>query len=50
MRKGGAVRVLLFSLKLTSGANQKEKEKDVVTGNIKKKKELLQFIAGDACQ
>ena len=31
------LRVLLFSLKLTSGANQKKKEKGVDAGNILKK-------------
>ena len=30
--------LLLFSLKLLSGANQKKTEKDVGAGNIKKKK------------
>ena len=32
----GAVRVLLVSLKLSSGANQKKKEKVVAAGNILK--------------
>ena len=32
--------LLLFSLKLLSGANQKKTEKDVGAGNIKKKKKI----------
>ena len=49
----GAVRVLLVSLKLSSGANQKKKKKFVSAGIILKKnrtRSLPQFIAGDACQ
>ena len=46
-------RVLLFSLKLSSGANQKKKEKDV-GGEIFKKNNrtssLPQFIVEDMCQ
>ena len=37
MRQRGTARVLLFCLKLLSGANQKKKEKDVGAGNILKK-------------
>ena len=43
----------LLNLKLSSGANQKKKEKDVGAGNILKKnitKSLSQFIAGDTRQ
>ena len=34
--------LLLFSLKLLSGANQKKTEKDVGAGNIKKKKKKIE--------
>ena len=36
--------LLLFSLKLLSGANQKKTEKDVGAGNIKKKKKNRKVI------
>ena len=41
-----------FFFKLSPGANQKKKGKDVGEGNIKKNRarSLPQFIPGDACQ
>ena len=42
--KIGAIRVLFFSLKLLSGANQKKKEKFLGAGNI-----LKTIEPGDAC-
>ena len=49
----GTVRVLLVSLKLSSGVNKNKKEKVVGAGNILKNnrtRSLPQFIGGDACQ
>ena len=34
IRRKGAVRILFFSLKPSSGANQKKKKKDMGAGNI----------------
>ena len=43
LEKWGAVRELLFSLKLLSRANEKKNEEDVATGNIFDKEKKREF-------